>query len=67
MAAYDKACAHMRADIARASVFFSDADQLVNWLIADLTDDVMAEDDRVGLALAARKMMEEIAEGRKAS
>jgi hypothetical protein len=65
MIAYDKACEHLRADIVQAGKLFPSTDALVTWLLEALTDDVMPEQDRIGLALAVRTMRGEIDEGRK--
>jgi hypothetical protein len=67
MIAYDKACEHLRADISQASKLFPNTDALVTWLLEGLTDDVIPEQDRIGLAIAVRTMSGEIAERRKAS
>lgn len=67
MIAYDKACEHLRSDIAQAWRLFPNTDALVVWLLEGLTDDVMPEQDRIGLALAIRAVSEEVSERRKAS
>jgi|GraSoiStandDraft_25_1057303.scaffolds.fasta_scaffold404768_1 hypothetical protein len=41
MAAYDKACEHLRADILRASKLFPDTDALLTWILDDVADDAL--------------------------
>jgi hypothetical protein len=40
IAAYDKACEHLRSDILGASKLFSPTDALLTWLQSDIADDV---------------------------
>lgn len=51
MVAYDKACEHLRSDILRACELFPDTDALLAWLLNDIADDVLGEQDRISLAL----------------
>jgi hypothetical protein len=67
MIAYEKACERLRADIVQAGELFPSTDALVAWLLEELTDDVMPEQDRIGLALAVRTISGEVAERQKAS
>jgi hypothetical protein len=67
MIAYDKAREHLRSDLAQAGKLLPDTDALVLWLLEDLPDDVMPEQDRIELALVVRTLGKEVAEGRKAS
>jgi len=64
MPAYAKACDHMRSNILQASKLFPDTDALLTWLLDDLADDVMSEQDRISLALIVRTMTEERRQGR---
>jgi hypothetical protein len=64
MPAYAKACDHMRSDILQASKLFPDTDALLTWLLDDLADEVMSEQDRISLALIVRTMTEERRQGR---
>jgi hypothetical protein len=50
MIAYEAACERLRADIVQARELFPNTDALVAWLLEGLTDDVMPEQDRIGLA-----------------
>jgi hypothetical protein len=57
----------MRSDLLQASKLFLDTDALVTWLLDDLADDVMSEQDRISLALIVRTMTEETDERQRAS
>jgi hypothetical protein len=66
-AAYDKACEHLRSDILGASKLFPDTDALPTWLLSDIADDVVSEQDRINLALTIRKTREETEKHQRAS
>jgi hypothetical protein len=59
MAAYEKACEHLRSDILHASKLFPDTDALLSWLLDDFADDALGKQDRISLALTIRTMNEE--------
>lgn len=65
MLAYDKACTHLRTDIALAGNSFPSADALLTWLLEDSADEIISEKDRTGLELAVRAMTEEIEKSQK--
>jgi hypothetical protein len=64
MHTYEKVCDQMRADIAQASNFFSNADALLAWLLDDSEGQFLPERDRMGLGIAARAMIEEVKKAR---
>ena len=67
MAAYDKACEHLRSDILGASKLFSDTDALLTWILDDVADDALGEQDRISLTPTIRMMMEETEKRQRAS
>ncbi|GEM_PF-5677433 len=67
MVAYDKARDHLRADIIRACNLFPDTGALLSWLLDDLPDDVLPEQDRASLALIVRTMKQDTEDQRRAS
>jgi hypothetical protein len=67
IAAYDKASERLRFDILRASKLFPDTDALLTWLLTDIADDVVPEQDRINFALTVRTMKEEAGKNQRAS
>lgn len=66
MHVYEKIYEHMRDDIAKASNSFPNVDALLAWLLDNSEDEITSERDRMGLGLAARTVMNEIEQTRKA-